>query len=71
MVARQANYRVIFEPKSVVSYVYANEHSPYWLCDIEPFHRRWSHELAARDVAYLSSKWKLRSLQSMTSFLNR
>ncbi len=71
MVARQANYRVIFEPKSVVSYVYANEHSPYWLCDIEPFRSRWSHELAARDVAYLSSKWKLRSLQSMTSFLNR
>ncbi len=71
MMARQANYRVIFEPKSVVSYVYANEHSPYWLCDIEPFRRRWSHELAARDVAHLSSKWKLRSLQSMTSFLNR
>jgi len=71
MVARQANYRVIFEPKSVVSYVYANEHSPYWLCDIEPFGKRWSHELAARDVAYLSSKWRLRSLQSMTSFLNR
>lgn len=71
MVARQANYRVIFEPKSVVSYVYANEHSPYWLCDIEPFGKRWSHELAARDVAHLSSKWRLRSLQSMTSFLNR
>ena len=71
MLARQANYRVIFEPKSVVSYVYANEHSPYWLCDIEPFRRRWSHEVAARDVAHLSSKWKLRSLQSMTSFLNR
>ncbi len=71
MMARKANYRVIFEPKSVVSYVYANEHSPYWLCDIEPFRNRWSHELAARDVAYLSSKWKLRSLQSMTSFLNR
>ncbi|MCP9835792.1 MULTISPECIES: glycosyltransferase family 2 protein [unclassified Cyanobium] len=71
MVARQANYRVIFEPKSVVSYVYANEHSPYWLCDIEPFRSRWSHEQAARDVAYLSSKWKLRSLQSMTFFLNR
>lgn len=71
MVARQANYRVIFEPKSVVSYVYANAQSPYWLCDIEPFRSRWSHEQAARDVAYLSSKWKLRSLQSMTSFLNR
>ncbi len=71
MVARQANYRVVFEPKSVVSYVYANAQSPYWLCDIEPFRRRWSHEQAARDVAYLSSKWKLRSLQSMTSFLNR
>ncbi|KAF0654165.1 glycosyltransferase [Cyanobium sp. Copco_Reservoir_LC18] len=71
MLARQANYRVIFEPKSVVSYVYASEHSPYWLCDIEPFRRRWSHEVAARDVAHLSSKWKLRSLQSMTSFLNR
>jgi len=71
MVARQANHRVIFEPKSVVSYVYANAQSPYWLCDIEPFRGRWSHEVAARDVAHLSSKWKLRSLQSMTSFLNR
>lgn len=71
MMARKANYRVLFEPKSVVSYVYANEHSPYWLCDIEPFRRRWSREVAARDVAHLSSKWKLRSLQSMTSFLNR
>jgi hypothetical protein len=71
MAARQAKYRVIFEPKSVVSYVHANEQSPYWLCDIEPFGRRWSHELAARDVAHLSSKWQLRSLQSMTAFLNR
>lgn len=71
MLARQANYRVIFEPRSAVSYAHASSQSPYWLCDIEPFQRRWSHEVAAQDVAYLSSKWNLRSLQDMTHFLNR
>ncbi|AFY29038.1 glycosyltransferase family 2 protein [Cyanobium gracile] len=72
MMARQANYRVVFEPRSIVSYVYANEQSPFWLCDIEPYRRRWSHEVAARDLAHLSRKWKVRSRQSqnITSFLN-
>jgi hypothetical protein len=72
MTAREAGYRVVFEPRSVVSYVYANEQSPYWLCDIKPFQRRWSHDIAAQDISYFSQKWNLRSMQmkGITMFIN-
>lgn len=71
MMARQAGYRVIFQPGSLVSYVYAAPLSPYWLCDIQPFRRRWGHEQVAHDLAYFSTKWNLKSRQNLSCFLNR
>lgn len=71
MKARQAGYRVVFQPRSLVSYVYAAYDSPYWLCDIQPFRRRWGHEQVAHDLAYFSTKWNLKSRQDLSCFLNR
>lgn len=71
MMARQAGYRVIFQPRSLVSYVHAASNSPCWLCDIQPFRRRWGREHAAQDLAYFSTKWNLTSRQDLSCFLNR
>lgn len=72
MMARHAGYRVVFQPRSIISYVYADQKSPFWLCDIQPFRRRWGLEQVAHDLAYFDSKWNLTSGETgMNLFIRR
>jgi glycosyltransferase involved in cell wall biosynthesis len=71
LAAKKAGYKIMFQPRSVVSYVYASEQSPFLICDIKPFINRWSHEQAAFDIEYFSKKWNVHSRQNMRKFLNR
>lgn len=63
MAAHKADCKVIFQPRSVVSYLHSSHAYPFWLCDLEPYRRRWSHRQAQLDVEYFSAKWNVISMQ--------
>ena len=59
MLAGQAGAKAIFEPKSVVTYVFPSRANPLTPEDIPYFLLRWSPKWQRQDLAYLQKKWGL------------
>src|SRR5262249_24925602 len=59
MLAGQASAKVMFEPKSVVTYVFPSRANPLTPEDLPYFLLRWSPKWQRQDLAYLQKKWGL------------
>ena len=56
----QAGGKIVFEPKSVLTYVFPNRHSPITREDMPYFLVRWSPEWQRRSIRRFKSKWGLK-----------
>lgn len=56
----QAGGKIVFEPKSILTYVFPNRHNPITRDDMPYFLLRWSPEWQRRSIAHFEAKWGLK-----------
>ena len=56
----QAGGKIVFEPKSMLTYVFPNRHNPITRDDMPYFLVRWSPEWQRRSIRHFEAKWGLK-----------
>lgn len=62
--------KILFEPDSIVTYVFPASNTPLTLEDLDFFLLRWSPQWQLHSLAHLQSKWGLRDSDALDNFRN-